>query len=318
MSVEAGRADGPPAAILIAGPTASGKSALALRLAEDLGGTIINADSMQVYAELRILTARPSAEEEARVPHALFGHVPAREAYSAGRFLREAEAAVREAQAAGRLPILVGGTGLYFKAFSEGLSPIPDIPDDVRAHWRAEAERLGAAELHRLLAARDPDMAARLEPGDTQRLTRAHEVLAATGRSLAYWQSLPGTPVLGDAPLLRLVMRIERAALYRRCDERLARMVEAGAVDEAARCDALHLDPTLPVMTVLGLREFMAVARGEAVLGDALEAARARTRQYAKRQETWLSKHMIAWCGADAQQMESDAGKIVAQIQSMR
>ncbi len=185
--------------ILIAGPTASGKSALALAIAEHVGGVIVNADSMQVYRELRILSARPTPDEEARVPHTLYGFVSAAEAYSAGRFARDAAAAIGLARSEGRRPVIVGGTGLYFKALLEGLSPIPRIGDAVRDHWRAEADRIGAAELHCELARRDAVMAARLAPADTQRIVRALEVIEATGRSLAEWQKVRDPPILDEA-----------------------------------------------------------------------------------------------------------------------
>jgi tRNA dimethylallyltransferase len=220
------------APILIAGPTASGKSALALAVAEHVGGVIINADSMQVYRELRILSARPGADEEARVPHALYGFVPAAEAYSTGRFVKDAAAVIAEARNDGRRPVIVGGTGLYFKALLEGLSPIPQIDDAIRNHWRAEAERRGAADLHRELMARDELMAARLAPGDTQRIVRALEVIEQTGRSLADWQRQPGTPIVEEAKTVRLLATLDRAELHTRADARLDRMFADGAGDE--------------------------------------------------------------------------------------
>ena len=196
----------PAKAILIAGPTASGKSALALAIAERVGGVIINADSMQVYRELRILSARPTPEEEKRVPHKLYGFVPASEAYSAGRFVRDAAEAIAAARSEGRRPIIVGGTGLYFKALLEGLSPIPRIDDAIRDHWRSEAARRGAAALHRELAQRDATMAARLAPADTQRVVRALEVLEQTGRSLAEWQMDRSPPVVDEAQTVELLL----------------------------------------------------------------------------------------------------------------
>ena len=209
--------------ILIAGATASGKSALAMAIAERIGGTILNADSMQIYSELRILTARPSAEEEARVPHLLYGHVPAREAYSAGRFVIEAAEAIAGAEGEGRRAIIVGGTGLYFKALLEGLSPIPAVKDDVRAHWRGEAERLGAKALHATLRQRDPEMAERLAPTDTQRLVRALEVLDSSGQSLMHWQSLPGTPVIDGRTAVKLLVSRRREDLHARTDSAVRR-----------------------------------------------------------------------------------------------
>ncbi len=197
-------------AILIAGPTAGGKSGLAVRLAERLGGIIINADSMQVYRELSILTARPSREEEARIPHALYGFVAGAEPYSAGRYAGDVARALHEAREKGLRPIIVGGTGLYFKTLTDGLSPMPPVSPHVRAHWRAEAAKAAPGTLHRILSQRDPEMAARLKPGDTQRIVRALEVLEATGVSLSDWQRRPREPVLDAAKTARIVVAPER------------------------------------------------------------------------------------------------------------
>lgn len=290
-------------AILIAGPTASGKSALALDLAERYRGTVINTDSMQVYRELRILTARPTREEEARVPHALYGFVPAREAYSVGRYVEDAARAIAAAEAQGRLPIFVGGTGLYFKALLEGLSPIPPVPDDIRRHWRAEARRIGAAALHEVLRARDPEMGQRLRPSDPQRIVRALEVLDATGRSLAEWQSISGQGVLEEAETIRLVLLPDRAELYRRCEERFDAMLREGALDEVAAMRDLHLDPSLPAMTAHGVPHLMAALAGGVDLATAAERSKQDTRHYAKRQLTWIRRNMHSWTPVDAQQI---------------
>ena len=204
-------------------------------MAERLGGTVINADSMQVYRELRILTARPGAEDEARAPHALYGFVGGAEAYSAGRYAVDAAAAIAEAQAAGRVPIVVGGTGLYFKALLEGLSPIPPADPQVRGFWRAEAARRPAPELHALLSQRDPEMAARLMPTDPQRIVRALEVLDSTGRSLADWQREPGRPVLAEAETERLLLLPPREGHGARIDARFDAMLAAGALEEVRR-----------------------------------------------------------------------------------
>ena len=291
-------------AILIAGPTASGKSALAIEVAERYGGVVINADSMQVYRELRILTARPSPEEEAQVPHRLFGFVPAGEAYSVGRYVTDAATAVAEVQAEGKLPVLVGGTGLYFKALLEGLSPIPPVSLDVRQHWRDEAGRLGAEALHRILAERDAEMAARLSPGDSQRIVRALEVLDSTGRSLAVWQTIRGHGVLSEDETVRLVLLPEREALYRRIETRFDRMISDGVLDEVRALQALDLDPALPVMTAHGVPALMSALTGTMAMEDAISAAKADTRHYAKRQFTWLKRNMIAWMPIDLQQMQ--------------
>jgi tRNA dimethylallyltransferase len=303
-------------AVLIAGPTASGKSALATAIAERVGGVIVNADSMQVYRELRVLSARPTAEQEVGVPHALYGFVPASEAYSAGRFVRDAGAAITKAREEGRRPIIVGGTGLYFKALLEGLSPIPDIRDDVREHWRQEAERRGAAALHEDLQVRDPVMAARLAPTDTQRIVRALEVIASTGRSLAEWQILRGEPVIDEADAVRLVAGVDRAELHARADARFERMMSDGALDEVRRLSALQLDPDLPAMRAIGVRPLLQLIRGEIDSEQAVSAAKAETRQYIKRQETWLKRHMIAWNVMNMKEMECAMREIFAFIQS--
>ena len=281
--------------ILIAGPTASGKSALALRVAEAIGGVVINADAMQVYREIPILSARPSAGDERRVPHRLYGHVAAAEAYSTGRYIADVTVALVEAREHALRPVIVGGTGLYFKALLEGLSPVPPIPDDVRSHWRSEAMRLGAPALHALLQARDAEMAARLSPSDTQRLTRALEVLEATGQSLACWQRQPGTPVIAGAETVRLVMRPERAELLARCDARFDLMMASGALAEVRRLTEAMLDPKLPALGALGVGPLAAHLSGEIGLAVAIERAKLDTRQYVKRQLTWLKRNMISW-----------------------
>lgn len=300
----------PCRAVLIAGPTASGKSALALSLAERHHGTVINADSMQVYQELRVLTARPTPEEEARVPHALYGFVSAREAYSVGRYLTDAARAIEAVEAQGRLPVIVGGTGLYFKALLEGLSPIPSIPADIRARWRGEAQRIGAAGLQRVLAERDPEMAQRLRPSDPHRIVRALEVLEATGRSLAEWQRIPGEGVVAEDETIRLVLLPDRAELYRRCEARFDAMMRQGALDEVAALSALGLDPDLPAMTAHGVPHLLAALAGQIDLETAAERAKSDTRHYAKRQFTWIRRNMQSWRRVDAQQMENIDVKI--------
>jgi tRNA dimethylallyltransferase len=292
-------------AILIAGPTASGKSALAIALARELGGLIVNADSMQVYRELRILTARPTVEEERALPHRLYGHVSAAEAYSTGRWLADVEAALAQAASEGSRVIVVGGTGLYFKALLEGLSPIPSIPAAVRAHWREAASSRGAADLHAELARRDTEMAARLVATDTQRIVRALEVLEATGLSLAEWQRRPGRPLIEPDQTIRLVLAPERAALVGRCDLRFDAMLAEGALAEVSALAALDLDPGLPAMGALGVPPLMRHLRGELALPEAAAQAKSDTRHYVKRQLTWLKRHMIAWIWLDTQSSES-------------
>lgn len=282
-------------AVLIAGPTASGKSDFAFRLAQEKNGTIINADSMQVYAELRLLTARPGVDEEARVPHALYGHIPSREAYSVARFLEDAAEAVAAARAAGRAPIVVGGTGLYFNALLRGLSPVPPIDADVRARWRAEAERVGAVALHEVLAFRDPVMAARLTPSDTQRIVRALEVFEQTGRSLADWQQEQGTPMLDPKQCELFVLDVDREQLHARADARFDGMMAAGALDEVRALADLTLPPSLPAMRAIGVAPLLQALRADLPLADAVAIAKRDTRRYIKRQQTWLKKHMITW-----------------------
>jgi tRNA dimethylallyltransferase len=281
--------------ILIAGPTASGKSELAMTLAERHGGIVINADSMQVYRELALLTARPDAADEARVPHALYGHVSVREPYSVGRWLEDVRGTLDRARAQGRRPVIVGGTGLYFQALLEGLSPVPAIAEDIRGHWRTEAIRLGAAELHAVLAAKDPEMGARLRPSDPQRVTRALEVLEATGVSLAVWQTRKGTPLLVAEETERLLVLKDRQELFRRCDDRFDRMVAAGGLVEAQRLRGMGLDPALPAMRAVGVRPLLQMLAGE--MDEAATIARAKqdTRHYVRRQLTWINRHMSAW-----------------------
>ena len=302
--------------ILIAGPTASGKSALALELAERLGGAIINADSMQVYSELRILTARPSAADEARAPHSLYGFVPAREAYSAGRFVKDAEAAIAAARAKDLLPIIVGGTGLYFKALTEGLSPIPEVDPAVRQHWRDEARSKGAGELFIHLTMQDPETAARLSPTDTQRIVRALEVLQSSGKPLSYWQAQKGTPVVDPGNAHAFALMPERGQLYVRADARFDRMIDAGALAEADCLQRLGLDPDLPSMRGLGVAPLIAHLRGETGLDDAVAIAKAETRQYIKRQLTWLKRYMIAWKYIKTKYNEINTTEVMSFIQS--
>ena len=282
-------------AILIAGPTASGKSAAALALAERLGGTVINADSMQVYRELSILTARPKIGDEARAPHRLYGTVPAGEAYSVGRWLDDAARAIEAAKLEGRLSILVGGTGLYFKALLEGLAPVPDIPPEIRAAWRKRAEALGTEGLYRELAARDPAMASRLKPSDPQRLVRALEVIDATGISLGEWQGGHASPLLPAEAVAKLVIAPEREALYAAIDARFDAMIAAGALEEVRALLALGLDPGLPAMRAHGVRELAAYLGGTCSLEEAIAKAKTETRRYAKRQMTWLRRFMQDW-----------------------
>jgi tRNA dimethylallyltransferase len=279
-------------AILIAGPTASGKSALALRLARALGGVAINADSMQVYRDLRVLTARPSAEDEARVPHKLYGHVDGAINYSVGLWLADVCDALNEARRDGPLPIFVGGTGLYCKALTQGLSAIPPVPDDVRAHVRARAKNVPAAELHASLMRHDPATAARLRPSDPQRILRALEVFEATGRSLVAFQGARTAPLLDAKGVFAVFLAPERKALKARIDARFDAMLEAGALQEAARLRERRLDPALPVMRALGVPHLIAHLNGEISLAEAAREAKRDTARYAKRQDTF-ARHQL-------------------------
>lgn len=282
-------------AIVIAGPTASGKSAFALDMAERHGGMIVNADSMQVYKELNILTARPGPAETARAPHRLYGFRSGAKAYSVGQWLDDVADVMDEARHSDLVPIFVGGTGLYFKALFEGLSPVPEIPPEIRAYWRGRAERADAPALHAELAVRDPAAAARLRPSDIQRILRALEVVDATGHSIAAWQQRAGTPLLDESRTHKFVVAPERAALYRACDARAEKMIAAGAADEVAALLAHDLDPSLPVMRAIGVRPLTAYLRGEIDPPMALSRLQTETRRYAKRQLTWARRNMISW-----------------------
>jgi tRNA dimethylallyltransferase len=280
--------------LIVAGPTASGKSALALAVAREFDGVVINADSMQVYRELRILSARPSAEDEARAPHRLYGVLSAAERCSAGRWREMALAEFAAAGDAGRLAIVCGGTGLYLKALTEGLSPMPDVPAVIRAGLQERLKAEGAAALHAELAVRDPVIAARLGPGDSQRILRALEVLEATGESLADWQAGPADGPPANLDFTTLLLAPPRERLYAACDARLAAMLEEGALDEVRQLYAMHLDPSLPAMKAVGVREFGEYLAENCDLQAALAAARQATRRYAKRQMTWFRHQIVA------------------------
>ena len=303
MDLDAGRI-GEARAVLIAGPTASGKSALALDLTEKLTragrpAVIVNADSMQVYSVLRVLTARPDAGEMARAPHHLYGHVQPCEHYSVGRWLDDARGVLAGLEAAGQLPVLVGGTGLYFRALTQGLAALPDIPAAIREHWRAEMAAKDPAALHSLLAGCDRAAAATIRPGDRQRIVRALEVKQATGRSILAWQEgqggEPEPPLVDPGEALRLVVEPDRAALYARIEQRFDAMVEAGALDEVTALLALDLDPDLPVMKAIGVKAFTEFLGKRIPLEEAISRAKTQSRQYAKRQMTWLRNQMDGW-----------------------
>lgn len=279
-------------AILITGPTASGKSALAVELAKRHGGAVVNADSMQVYDTLRILTARPSEEEMKGVPHHLYGYVPAGEAYSTGAWLRDVAALLPELRAKGQLPVFVGGTGLYFKALSGGLSDMPAIPDDIRNRLRARLLDEGAEVLHSELAQVDPAAAGGLSIQDGQRIVRALEVMAATGQSILRFQGQGGPMLVDPASAEKIVVLPERAVLHQRINGRFEKMLEQGAEDEVKALLALGLPPEMPVMKAIGVSQIAAMLRGEMGRSEVIEKGAAATRQYAKRQMTWFRNQM--------------------------
>jgi tRNA dimethylallyltransferase len=279
-------------AVLIAGPTASGKSALALGLAQKTGGVIINADSMQVYRDLRIITARPTPQEESLVPHRLYGDVDAAVNFSAGSWVTDAAAALAQARAQNRLPIFVGGSGLYFKALTRGLSAVPPIPPEIRERVRARLERDGVEALHAELARRDPVSGERLKSRDRTRIARALEVVEATGRSLTDWHRDGLPPLLPPATFSALFLSPDRDQLYERIDARFDAMLKAGALEEVERLAARHLDPLLPAMKAHGLPALIRHLTGEITLEEAATIGRADTRHYAKRQFTWF-RHQL-------------------------
>ena len=284
---------------LIAGPTASGKSALGQRVAEATGGEIVNADSMQLYAGLRVLSAGPSPEEQARAPHHLFGTVDPADGWSAGRWLRAANQVIAEVRGRARDAIVVGGTGLYFRALTEGLAEIPEVAADVRRATGAEFEAMGEAAFRARLARADPAAAARIAPGDRQRLSRAWEVYVATGVSLSDQQArADGALPAGSWSVVAL--EPPRPQLYARCDARFEVMMSEGALSEVRALLARNLDPDLPAMKAVGVRELAMYLRGDLTLNDAIAAAQQETRRYAKRQMTWMRGQMADWPRVEA------------------
>jgi len=288
--------------VLIAGPTASGKSALALDLAQRTGGIVINTDSMQVYRDLRIITARPTEEEEARVPHRLYGHVDAAINFSAGAWVADAAKILQEARAQKKLPIFVGGSGLYFRALTRGLSAIPPIPAEIREDVRARMEREGVEALHAELARRDPVSAERLKPRDRTRIARALEVIEATGRALPDWHREGLPPLLPSGEFSALFLSPERETLYARIDARFDAMLASGAIDEVASLAERKLDPLLPAMKAHGVPVLIRHIRGEVTRAQASEFGRTETRQYAKRQFTWFRHQLpeFEWVAPEA------------------
>lgn len=285
----------PIRAVLIAGPTASGKSALALRLAKQIGATIVNADSMQVYRDLRILTARPTPEEEARVPHRLYGHVDAAVNYSTGQWLRDVSNTLAELKAERRTAILVGGTGLYFKALTAGLAAVPPIPAEVREKVRARVQSEGAPALHAELTRLDPSTARRVTVNDRSRIARALEVVLATGRSLTDWHREGPPPLIDAGKAAKVFISCERKELVHRIETRFAAMLKAGAIEEVRRLAARQLDPSLPAMKAHGVPWLMRHLAGDISLEAAAAGSIMDTRRYAKRQLTWFRNQMPGW-----------------------
>lgn len=294
-------------ALLIAGPTASGKSALAIELARRLGGAVVNADSMQVYADMRVLSARPSPDEEAQAPHLLFGHVDAGENYSVGKWLLDAQDALKRCWAEGLRPVFVGGTGMYFKALTQGLSDIPAVPDEVRADVRARMAGMSAPEMHALLAARDPQTAARLRPSDPQRILRALEIFEATGQPLASFQGARSEPLLAPGSWRGLFLDAPRDWLYPRIDARFEAMMELGAVEEAQALMARGLDPALPSMRAHGIPGLIDWLAGRISRGEAIMRGQADTRHYARRQFTFARRQLpgFVWISPQESPQES-------------
>jgi len=279
-------------AILITGPTASGKSALAVRLAEAHGGVVVNADSMQVYDTLNVLTARPQPQDMAGIEHRLYGHVPASTVWSTGDWLREATGLVQELRGRDRLPVFVGGTGLYFRALTGGLADMPAIPPEIRETFRTRLAVEGPEALHRELALGDPATAERLRPEDGQRIVRALEVLSATGRPISAFQAKGGAAVIDPAAAEKIVVLPDRAVLAGRIDRRFAAMLESGAVEEVRALLALRLPPEMPAMKAIGVPQIAAMLSGGMTSAEVIERGSAATRQYAKRQMTWFRNQL--------------------------
>lgn len=291
--------------ILIAGPTASGKSALALALAEKLGGVIVNADSMQVYRDLRIITARPTPAQEALAPHVLYGHVDAAVRYSVGAWCVDAGAALAAAARDARPAIVVGGTGLYFEALTKGLAAVPPISEDIRGAVRARLRAEGTIGLHAELVRADPVMAQRLMPGDRSRIARALEVVLATGRSLSDWHRDGMPPAVDASHAIKVFLDPERGELQRRIEARFAAMLAAGVLEEVRALAARGLDPALPAMKAHGVPWLIRHLDGEITLGDAALGAVRDTWRYTKRQATWFRNRMRGWPWSEVQAAEA-------------
>lgn len=304
-----------PAPILLYGPTASGKSALALALAERLGGAVVNADSQQVYDTWRILTARPSAEDEARAPHFLYGHVPLDAAYSVGRWLGEVRAVLDTCRERGLVPIVTGGTGLYFRALTEGLAPIPAVPPQVRADAEAALHRHGLPSLAEELAQRDPETAAAIDLANPARVLRAWEVLEATGTPLARWQARTDPPLLPLGGVQAVALTPPRDWLHARCDARLDAMIADGALVEVEAVMTRGLAWSQPGMKAVGAAELGRHLRGEITLAEAVSAAKTATRRYAKRQLTWARGQMADWTAITATEQDTRLAALTGRLE---
>ncbi|PDT84969.1 MULTISPECIES: tRNA (adenosine(37)-N6)-dimethylallyltransferase MiaA [Sinorhizobium] len=279
-------------AILITGPTASGKSALAVALAKRHGGVVVNADSMQVYDTLKVLTARPDETEMGGIEHFLYGHVPAGRLYSTGAWLRDAEALNAKLRGEGRLPVFVGGTGLYFKALTGGLSDMPEIPAKIREGLRERLKLEGAAALHAELERRDPQTAEQLRPGDGQRIVRALEVVEATGKPIRLYQQSRGPVIVDPTRAQKIVVLPDRTLLHSRIDRRFEMMLASGAVEEVRALLGLKLPPDMPVMKAIGVQQIAAMLKGKMNEAEVIATGAAATRQYAKRQMTWFRNQL--------------------------
>lgn len=299
-------------AILIHGPTASGKTALAIEVAKRLGGEVVNADSMQVYRDLHVISARPTDEEMAGVPHHLFGHVDAAERYSTGQWLEDARSVIRKLELKGKRAILVGGTGLYLLALTQGLSSIPPVPEDVRAEVRLISDTEGADGLRRRLSPVDPETAGRLGSGDRQRLARAYEVYLATGKPITEFQKNRQPPVLREGEWIGFALTPPRARLYQKIDRRFEGMLMQGAMEEARHLIKRDLDPELPAMKAHGMPWLAAFARGEITAEFAAENAKRDTRRYAKRQFTWIGRQFPFWPRIPSPEIEDRMRVILA------
>ena len=300
--------------ILIAGPTGSGKSALALALSRSLPVTIINADASQVYRDLRIVSARPSQEEERQAPHRLFGHVDGAQAYSAASWAADARAMIAKVRASWRIPLLVGGTGLYLRTLLEGIAPVPDIDPGVRGSVRA----LAVADAHAALAREDPEAAARLSPNDTTRIARALEVVRSTGKPIAHWQAERTGGIAQSVRLAPMILLPPREWLFARCDARFDAMLAGGAKEEVAALIARGLDPALPVMRAIGVREIAAMLASPSDAARCIAEAKIATRQYAKRQFTWFRNQPPAdWPRIEAQLDDDIVANIATKLQQM-